>query len=76
MEQDFFDLYEAHGALALEVGHNSVADWCISIYDRHGKRFAECATPEIHVQRATRKLAFAEAYTKLAEYLSENRGGF
>jgi hypothetical protein len=76
MEQDFFAMYEVHGRLSLEVGHTSVSGWCISIYDTKGKALNECSTPDIHVQRATRTLAFADAYVQLAEHLIETRGRY
>jgi len=33
--EKFFELYEQYGGFVLEVGHNSVSDWCIFIW--HGK---------------------------------------
>ena len=76
MENDFFDLYEAQGALSLEVGHNSVADWNIHIYDRRGKSLADAKSPDVSVGGCTRKEVFAKAYVALTEYLSETRGGY
>jgi hypothetical protein len=68
MEEDFFDLYTRSELLALEVGHNSIADWNIYIYDRRGKEAGNWGSAVIHAQGCDRKLVFAEAYTKLAEY--------
>lgn len=76
MEQDFFDLYAAQSQLAVEVGHNSTADWAIRIYDRENKPLGDWGAPVVQVQHCNRKLAFADAYVKLAEYLSETRGGY
>lgn len=76
MEKDFFELYERQSRLALEVGHNGIADWCISIYDGKGKALAECNKPDISIQECSRELAFAKAYAELCEYLSGNRGGY
>lgn len=76
MEKDFLDLYFNQGNLALEIGHNQIADWNIVIYDRKGKTLSECKTPDIHIQESDRKLAFAKAYAALTEYLSETRGGY
>ncbi len=76
MEKDFFELYSKHSLLALEVGHNSVADWNVIVYDRRGKQVGDWGTPVIHTSGCHRELVFAEAYTKLAEYFSENFGGY
>lgn len=75
MEKDFFELYERNGSLALEVGHNSVADWNVVVYDRKGKSLIETTEPAVHVQESGRETAFAKAYIELTEYLSESRGG-
>jgi hypothetical protein len=76
MEKAFFELYEAQGCLALEVGHNSIADWNIHIYDRKEKALVECTSPVISVGDTHRELTFAKAYVALTEYLSETRGGY
>lgn len=76
MENDFFELYDEQGGFSLEVGHNSVADWCIFIYDRKGRSLSECKKPDISIQECTRKMAFAKAYVEFCEYLSETRGGY
>jgi hypothetical protein len=34
MEKDFFELYEKHDHMELEIGHNSVADYCIEVFDK------------------------------------------
>jgi len=75
MGNDFFKLYNNQSCLALEVGHNSIADWCITIYDINGRRLSDATEPSIMVQECTIELAFAKAYVSLCEYLSENRGG-
>ena len=67
LDRDIYGDAPFLGAGAAASEHNSVADWCISIYDRKGKTLSECVTPEIQVQNPTRKLA---------EYLSETRGGY
>lgn len=76
MEKDFFELYSRHELLSLEVGHNSIADWNILVYDRRGKSTGDFGDPVIHVQGSDRELAFAKAYVALAEYFSENFGGY
>jgi hypothetical protein len=76
MSKEFFDLYERQAQLALDVGHNSIADWCIVIYDTKGVGLAEAKAPAIQVQECTVELAFAKAYVKLCEYLSDKRGGY
>ena len=76
MEERFFNLYSRHGSLMLEVGHNSVADWNVIIYDRKGKAISECDKPAINVQESDRSIAFARAYVELTDYLSEHRGGY
>lgn len=75
MENDLFDLYERHGSLVIEVGHNSVADWVIVIYDRKNRSLSD-AKVAVHVGSNIRKTAFADAYLKLVDYLSETRGGY
>ena len=70
MENDFFELYESQELLCLEVGHNSVADWNVIVYDREGRSIGD-ANQVVHVQDSNRKQAFAEAYVKLAEWLCE-----
>lgn len=76
MEKDFFELYERQSNLALGVGHNSIADWCLVIYDTAGKGLADAGEPVINLQECTRELAFAKAYADLCEYLSDKRGGY
>jgi len=76
MEKDFFELYERQSCLALEVGHNSIAGWCLTIYDIKGRSLSSHETPTIQIQECTRELAFAKAYTELCKYLSEVRGGY
>lgn len=76
MEKDFFEMYERQSCLALEVGNNSVADWCIVIYDTTGVKLADAGEPVINEQECVRELAFAKAYAGLCEYLSKTRGGY
>lgn len=76
MEKDFFELYARHELLALEVGHNSVADWNVIVYDRRDKKSGDWGNPVVHIQESHRELAFAKAYEKLAEYFSEKFGGY
>lgn len=75
MEKDFFELFERQGGLALEVGYNSVADWCVIVYDRKGAKLADARTA-VDVQDCLRETAFARAYVELTEYLSNERGGY
>ena len=76
MEEDLFELYERQGSLVLEVGHNSVADWNVIIYDKKGKALGDYGKPVIHIQDCSRKTVFAKAYVELTEYLSEHRDGY
>jgi hypothetical protein len=76
MEKDFFKLYTSHELLALEVGHNSVVDWNVIVYDCRGKEVGNWGDPVIHVQGSHRELVFAKAYAELAEYFSEHLGGY
>jgi len=76
MEKDFFELYERQSCLALEVGHNSIADWCLVVYDTKGKGLADAGEPVVNIQECIRELAFAKAYAELCKYLSETRGGY
>lgn len=76
MEKDFFELCERQTNLALEVGHNSIADWCVTIYDTKGKGLVGAGEPVISTQECKRELAIAKAYTALCDYLSETRGGY
>lgn len=70
MEHDFFELYERQQGLSIEVGHNSVADWVLVVKDRRAGKDA------VFVQDCDRKKVFSEAYYRLAEYLSDTRGGY
>lgn len=76
MEKDFFELYERYPRLELEVGHNSVADWIIEVYDKRGKEPGDSGRPIVSVQNCTRDLAFAKAYVALAEYFCDKFGGY
>jgi hypothetical protein len=76
--KEFFDLYEAQSNLSLEVGHNSIADWVIIVYDKQSIDYelGQYNDPVIQTSSCDRNLAFATAYCELAEYLSDNRGGY
>lgn len=76
MEEDFFRMYEGQSLLALEVGHNSIADWGVHVYERRGKPPGDWGSPVISETGPDRKLVFARAYAALANYLSETRGGY
>lgn len=75
MEKDFFDLYENQSNLAVEVGHNSIADWCITVYDKSGATLKD-SKQVVFVQECNRILAFSKAYNELCKHLSETRGGY
>ena len=75
MEGEFFNLYERQSNLAVEVGHNSIADWCITVYDARGTKLKD-GERVISVQEYDRSLAFEKAYVELTEYLSDKRGGY
>jgi hypothetical protein len=70
----FFDLYERQSNLSLEVGHNSVADWCVIIYDRQAG--ARESKRVILIQECDYELAIAKAHVELCKYLSQTRGGY
>ena len=72
MENDFFELYEEKGFLAIEIGHNQTADWCLQIQDRKVSKHNNI----INLQDCDRKKLFAKAYCELTDYLSENYGGY
>jgi hypothetical protein len=76
--KEFFDLYEAQSNLSLEVGHNSVADWIVEVKDKKSKnaKLGLYNEPIVQTQSCDINLAFAKAYCELAEYLSDNRGGY
>ena len=76
MEKDFFELYERYPNLALEVGHNSTADWIIEVYDKRGKEVGNYGNPIVSVQNCTRDIVFAKAYIALAEYFCDKFGGY
>jgi len=74
--EDFFELYERQTLLCLEIGNSSIADWCITIYDRRGKQAGNWGDAVISIQECDVKLAFAKAYVALADYCSEHFGGY
>lgn len=76
MEKDFFEIYERNSNLAVEVGHNSTADWNLLIYDRRGRGLGDFGDPVIRCSGCDRGLVFASAYTALAEYLSDKYGAY
>ena len=76
MEKEFFDLYERSGCLSLEVGHNSIADWCIDVHDIKGKSLGSRGDAVISLQDCSREVLFAKAYVALTEHLCETRGGY
>lgn len=76
MEKVFFELYENQSCMAVEVGHNSIAGWCINIYDVKGKKLGETHDAAISIEESLMELAFAKAYIGLCEYLLEVRGGY
>ena len=73
--RELFSVVENNANLCLEVGYNSVADWCITVYDKSGGSISD-ATMVVSVQECVSDLAFAKAYVQLTDYLSENRGGW
>lgn len=76
MEKDFFELYQAREKLSVVVGHNSVADWTITVCDRRAKPLSDVPEPVVQVQESTRELAFAKAYVALAEHFLTTYGGY
>lgn len=76
MESDFYTLYENQDRLSLQVGHNSVAGWIITVQDKKGVPLGQEGKVVVYAESRDRKLAFAEAYVTLAEYLLDERGGY
>jgi hypothetical protein len=76
MEKEFFDLYARQSLFALEVGHNSIADWGVHIYDRRGKASGDWGSPVISETGPDRARVFARAYLAFTEYMSSTRGGY
>lgn len=76
MENDFFELYERQSLLAVEVGHNSVADWGVHIYERRGKEPGNWGEPVISESGVDREQVFARAYIALTDYLNNTQGGY
>lgn len=66
----------SHPLLALEVGHNSVADWNVLVYDRRGKQPGDYGEPVVHASGCHREAVFAKAYAELVEYFSDKLGGY
>ena len=76
MEKDFFEMYSRQTHFALEVGHSSITDWNIGIYDRRGKEAGNWGDPVIHIQESDRILAFAKAYSEFVAYCCDKLGGY
>ena len=72
---ELLELYEQHANLALEIGHNSVVDWNVRIYDKTGTTLKD-APLVVETNDCNYQLALAKAYVDLCEYLSETRGGY
>ena len=75
MENDFFNMYEAQSCLSIEIGHNSVADWCMIVYDRRGTSIKN-QKEVFRIQECDRKMLFSKAYNFLADHLNDARGGY
>ena len=65
----FFKVYDNARDLKMSLGHNSVAEYCIHVTDKEGNEI-------LFVQDSDIDYVFAVAYTKLCDWLSENRGGY
>jgi hypothetical protein len=74
--RDFFKLYESQNLFCLEVGHSSITDWNLLIYDRRGKALGNWGDPIISIQNCDLEYVFAKAYVELADYCSEHLGGY
>ena len=75
MEGKLFDLVENNPRLSVEFCYCGIADYTISIFDHEPILGAE-KKRIVYEQSCDRTLACANAYAKLAEYLSETRGGY
>ena len=76
MEKDFFELYLKHPLLRLEVGHSSICDWTIVVFDKRGCDMFDIGKQVLHVDGPHSEAVFAKAYTLLVEYFSEKFDGY
>ncbi len=61
--------------LCLDVGYSSITDYCISVHEKKSKS-TNWGEPLFTVQSCDWDLVQAEAYCKLAEWMSDNKGGY
>ena len=71
----FFSLVQGSANITVEVGYNSVSDWCIGIIDKTGCSIGEAGVV-FRCQDCSYDLVFAKAYCALCEYLRERDGGY
>lgn len=74
MNDGLFEVYKDNYRklnLSINVGHNRVADWCVSI-TAYGDRDKDI----VATQSCDLSLALAEAEVELKKWLSENNGGY
>lgn len=74
MNTGLFEVYDdnfrAHN-LGINIGHNNVSDWCVSI-TAHGDRSKDI----VFTQSCDLNLALAKAEVKLKKWLIKNKGGY
>lgn len=65
---ELFDLCERTGGLYVNLGHNSIADWVLTIKTKDGFDFM--------AQDCDRFVVISKGYAALTDFLSEKRGGY
>lgn len=74
MNSGLFEVYINNyfqNGLGINIGHNSVSDWCVSI-TAHKDRSKDI----VFAQSCDLNLALAKAEVELKEWLIENKGGY
>ena len=75
MEKEFFDLFSIRKEiLSLNVSYLRSCDWCLIISDQRMKAHPDVFV--VHHQGPDRNCVFAQAYASLAEWYSEEFGGY
>ncbi|ASN69166.1 hypothetical protein 7F23_53 [uncultured Caudovirales phage] len=76
--EEFYEVYSKNchnNGLKLEIYHSPIVDWVVTIYQINP---ADMENPKeiISIQDPDRKLAIAQAYVALVDWLLENQGGY
>lgn len=76
---DFFELWDralnVRPHLRLEVGYTRITDYCVIIHDNTGRPIGD-AKHLFTTQNSDYKVAMAEAYVWLVNFLLEECGGY